>query len=214
MVTVVAVLAVAVAAGAIIQGSIGFGYALVAVPAMVLLLPWAVPVTPLFLALPMTLLMSAREWRSIDLSGFALITAGRLLGTAVGVVLLVDSGHLVRGGDRHVACGFRVGRQGRMAAHCLGSRIVAGTARWFVGQPVGRQASRRALVASDGVDVCSGRRGSDYPPGSWRLKPYHSLWRGFQPAAFSLLADPVSLLWGSRSCSGEAPAGAGRGTVW
>ena len=61
MVTVVAVLAVAVAAGAVIQGSIGFGYALVAVPAMVLLLPWAVPVTPLFLALPMTLLMSVRN---------------------------------------------------------------------------------------------------------------------------------------------------------
>src|ERR671913_2464666 len=56
---------------------------------MVLLLPWAVPVTPLFLALPMTLLMSVREWRSIDLSGFALITAGRLLGTVAGVVLLV-----------------------------------------------------------------------------------------------------------------------------
>ena len=89
MVTVVAVLAVAVAAGAVIQGSIGFGYALVAVPAMVLLLPWAVPVTPLFLALPMTLLMSAREWRSIDLGGFALITAGRLFGTVAGVVLLV-----------------------------------------------------------------------------------------------------------------------------
>ena len=89
MVTVVAVLAVAVAAGAVIQGSIGFGYALLAVPAMVLLLPWAVPVTPLFLALPMTLLMSAREWRSIDLRGFALITAGRLLGTVAGVVLLV-----------------------------------------------------------------------------------------------------------------------------
>ena len=89
MVTVVAVLAVAVAAGAVIQGSIGFGYALIAVPAMVLLLPWAVPVTPLFLALPMTLLMSAREWRSIDLGGFALITAGRLFGTVAGVVLLV-----------------------------------------------------------------------------------------------------------------------------
>jgi uncharacterized protein len=89
MVTVVAVLAVAVAAGAVIQGSIGFGYALLAVPAMVLLLPWAVPVTPLFLALPMTLLMSAREWRSIDLGGFALIIAGRLFGTVGGVVLLV-----------------------------------------------------------------------------------------------------------------------------
>jgi uncharacterized membrane protein YfcA len=33
--------------------------------------------------------MSAREWRSIDLGGFALITAGRLFGTVAGVVLLV-----------------------------------------------------------------------------------------------------------------------------
>ena len=85
MMSVVAVLAVAVAAGAVVQGSIGFGYALVAVPAMVLLFPWAVPVTPLLLALPMTLLMSAREWRSIDLGGFALITGGRLVGTVAGV---------------------------------------------------------------------------------------------------------------------------------
>jgi uncharacterized protein len=89
MAIVVAVLAVAVIVGAVIQGSLGFGYALVAVPAMVLLLPWAVPVTPLLLALPMTLLMSAREWRSIDLGGFALITAGRLVGTVAGVMLLV-----------------------------------------------------------------------------------------------------------------------------
>jgi uncharacterized membrane protein YfcA len=88
-VAVVAIISLAVVIGAVIQGSLGFGYALVAVPAMVLLLPWAVPVTPLFLALPMTLLMSVREWRSIDLSGFALITAGRLLGTVAGVVLLV-----------------------------------------------------------------------------------------------------------------------------
>ena len=86
---VVAIISLAVVIGAVIQGSLGFGYALVAVPAMVLLLPWAVPVTPLFLALPMTLLMSVREWPSIDLSGFALITAGRLLGTVAGVVLLV-----------------------------------------------------------------------------------------------------------------------------
>ncbi len=77
------------AIGAIIQGSIGFGYALVAVPALVLILPWSVPVTPLLLALPMTVLMSAREWHSIDFGGFFLITAGRLLGTVAGVALLV-----------------------------------------------------------------------------------------------------------------------------
>jgi uncharacterized protein len=88
-VAVVAIISLAVVIGAVIQGSIGFGYALVAVPAMVVLLPWAVPVTPLFLALPMTVLMSAKEWRSIDLGGFALITGGRLVGTIAGVILLV-----------------------------------------------------------------------------------------------------------------------------
>ena len=62
----VAIVSVAVAIGAVIQGSIGFGYALVAVPALVLILPWAVPAAPLLLALPMTTLMRAREWRSID----------------------------------------------------------------------------------------------------------------------------------------------------
>jgi uncharacterized membrane protein YfcA len=87
-VTVVLAL-VAVAVGAIIQGSIGFGYAFVAVPAMALLYTEAVPVTPLLLALPMTVLMSAREWRYTDLSGFFLITGARVVGTAVGVGLLV-----------------------------------------------------------------------------------------------------------------------------
>jgi len=88
MATIV-IVSFAVAMGAVIQGSIGFGYALLAVPALALLLPWAVPVTPLLLALPMTTLMSAREWHSIDFGGFLLITAGRLLGTIAGVGLLV-----------------------------------------------------------------------------------------------------------------------------
>lgn len=88
--TVTVVLAlVAVAVGALIQGSIGFGYAFVAVPAMALLYTEAVPVTPLLLALPMTVLMSAREWRYIDVSGFFLITGARVVGTTLGVALLV-----------------------------------------------------------------------------------------------------------------------------
>jgi len=80
---------VAVAAGALIQGSIGFGYAFVAVPMMALLYPEALPATPLLLALPMTALMTAREWRSIDVTGFFLITGARAVGTAAGVMFLV-----------------------------------------------------------------------------------------------------------------------------
>ena len=68
---------VAVAVGAVIQGSIGFGYAFVAVPAMALLYTEAVPVAPLLLALPMTVLMSAREWTSIGVCGFFLICERR-----------------------------------------------------------------------------------------------------------------------------------------
>jgi uncharacterized protein len=80
---------VAVAVGAVIQGSIGFGYAFVAVPTMALLYPEALPATPLLLALPLTALMSAREWRSIDVTGFFLITVARAVGTAAGVALVV-----------------------------------------------------------------------------------------------------------------------------
>jgi len=80
---------VAVAVGAVIQGSIGFGYAFVAVPTMALLYPEALPATPLILALPLTALMSAREWRSIDVTGFFLITVARAVGTAAGVALVV-----------------------------------------------------------------------------------------------------------------------------
>jgi uncharacterized membrane protein YfcA len=80
---------IAVAVGAVVQGSIGFGYAFVAVPTMALLYPEALPVTPLLLALPMTALMTAREWHSIDITGFLLITVARLAGTVAGVTLLV-----------------------------------------------------------------------------------------------------------------------------
>ena len=62
---------------AVLQGSIEFGYTFVTVPAMALLYTEAVPVTLLLLALPMTALMSAREWTSIDISGFFLIRERR-----------------------------------------------------------------------------------------------------------------------------------------
>ena len=89
MVLAVIITLVAVAVGAVIQGSIGFGYAFVAVPTMALLYPEALPATPLLLALPLTALMSAREWRSIDVTGFFLITVARAVGTAAGVGLVV-----------------------------------------------------------------------------------------------------------------------------
>ena len=81
---VVLAFGVAVLVGAAIQGSFGFGYALVLVPTMTLLYPLAVPVTPLLLALLMTSYMTIREWGSIDGEAFFLSTGGRVLGRSPG----------------------------------------------------------------------------------------------------------------------------------
>jgi uncharacterized membrane protein YfcA len=84
-----AVVLAAIAVGAAIQGSIGFGFAFVAVPTLTLLRADALPATLLVLALPLTVLMALRERNAIDFAGFTYATAGRALGTAAGVGLLV-----------------------------------------------------------------------------------------------------------------------------
>ena len=85
---VIAGLLVAAAVGGIIQGVIGFGFALVAVPVLALVEPDALPVTVMLMAVPMTIVMALRERSHIDLGGFATIMVGRVLGIAAGVVLL------------------------------------------------------------------------------------------------------------------------------
>lgn len=77
-----------VALGAMIQGSIGFGFAFVAVPLMALLAPEAVPATLLLIALPMTILLAVRERGEIDRPGLVQATAGRIPGTFLGLWLL------------------------------------------------------------------------------------------------------------------------------
>lgn len=81
-------LLVASAVGGVIQGAIGFGFALVAVPTVALVEPDAVPVTVMLTALPMTIVMALRERAHIDVRGYATIMTGRVLGIAGGVVLL------------------------------------------------------------------------------------------------------------------------------
>ena len=74
--------------GGVIQGSIGFGFALLAVPAIALVEPAAIPVVVMVMAIPMTVIMSARERYAIDVRGFAAIMVGRVFGIAAGIVLL------------------------------------------------------------------------------------------------------------------------------
>ena len=90
------VCAVAVAAGGIIQGSIGFGLSLVSVPVLAFVEPTSLPATLLILAIPFTAVMALRERSHIDVRGFWLIALGRLPGTAAAVWLLsvITEAHL------------------------------------------------------------------------------------------------------------------------
>ena len=109
---VLGLLLVAVAVGGLIQGVVGIGFALVAVPAFAIVEPDAVPVVILVMAVPMTAFMAARERHAIDLRGFAAIFVGRVFGIAAGVALLeavpADSLALVIGAMILLAVGLSV----------------------------------------------------------------------------------------------------------
>ncbi len=78
---------ITIAAG-LIQGSIGFGLAVVSVPVLSLLDRDLAPVPQLLIALPLAVAIVWREWRHLDLSGVGWVVAGRFPGAALGVVLL------------------------------------------------------------------------------------------------------------------------------
>jgi uncharacterized membrane protein YfcA len=78
-----------VAAGAFVQGSVGFGLNLVAVPVIAVLVPEAVPGALVLVSLPLTVTMLVREQRHVDRRGVAWIMAGRLPGAAIGAAVVV-----------------------------------------------------------------------------------------------------------------------------
>lgn len=82
-------LAISVFLGALVQGSVGFGFALIVVPTMAIVKPESLPGTVLLLALPLTSIIAVRERHSLDLPGFYWVTGGRLLGIVAGLGLLV-----------------------------------------------------------------------------------------------------------------------------
>jgi uncharacterized protein len=79
-----AVATAAVGIGALVQGSLGFGSNLVAVPVLALLNPETLPATLTLVVFPMTLVMVAREHHAVDRRGVTWITIGRIPGTALG----------------------------------------------------------------------------------------------------------------------------------
>ena len=69
------------AIGTAVQASVGFGLGLIAAPLLALVDPAFVPAPLLLVALILTSLMAYRERRAIDLRGFRVAIAGRLVGT-------------------------------------------------------------------------------------------------------------------------------------
>lgn len=82
-------LSAAVAFAAFVQGAIGVGFALITAPLFGLLAPALLPVGVLLLMLPLNVYVAWRERQSIDFRGAGWITAGRVVGTAGGVWVLV-----------------------------------------------------------------------------------------------------------------------------
>lgn len=84
-----ALLSAVVLAAAFVQGTTGFGFALIVAPTLGLLAPQLMPVSLLLLMLPLNLLVAWREREALDRSNALWITAGRIVGTAGGVGLML-----------------------------------------------------------------------------------------------------------------------------
>lgn len=80
--------AVAVAFSAWVQGSVGFGYALLTAPLLALIAPDLVPGPILFSSMLLSIASAIREHPSIDRRGVALALVGRLPGVALGASAL------------------------------------------------------------------------------------------------------------------------------
>jgi hypothetical protein len=83
-----AIIALSVAIGAFVQGTIGVGFALVSVPVIAFFDRDILPVCVLALMIPLNIYVIWREHGSIDWPGASWITVGRIFGTAGGLVVL------------------------------------------------------------------------------------------------------------------------------
>ena len=84
---IIAVVFGVTAAAALVQGTVGVGSAMIAVPVTSLIAPELAPVPQLLIVL-LTISMAWRERHAMDLTGVGWIIAGRFPGAAIGVALL------------------------------------------------------------------------------------------------------------------------------
>ncbi|MBL4801096.1 MAG: sulfite exporter TauE/SafE family protein [Emcibacter sp.] len=71
---------------AVIKGSTGFGFGMVAAPAMMIIDPILVPGPLLVLAMLTSFLIALREWRNVDVKGLFVAFSGRVPGTVLAVL--------------------------------------------------------------------------------------------------------------------------------
>lgn len=79
----------AVFVGAIVQGGVGFGLALVAAPALTMLGPDLMPGAIQVVNVTLPLFTLAAEWRTVDWRGLGFAVLGRLPGSVIGAVIVV-----------------------------------------------------------------------------------------------------------------------------
>lgn len=77
------------AAGSLLQGSVGFGLGLLAVPLLLLVEPDFVPGPILLAAFFLNLLVSHREWKGMDFGNMKWVIIGRILGTVAAAMVMV-----------------------------------------------------------------------------------------------------------------------------
>jgi len=77
-----------VATGAVLQGSIGFGLALVAAPVLVMIDPGLVPGPLLIVGLPFMFMLAWKERTFVDYRSMTIPLVGQVLGMLVALVLL------------------------------------------------------------------------------------------------------------------------------
>jgi uncharacterized membrane protein YfcA len=72
-----------------VQGSTGFGFALIVAPMLGLFAPTLMPVSLLLLMLPLNALVAWRERQYLDVHNSGWITVGRIVGTGGGMALIL-----------------------------------------------------------------------------------------------------------------------------
>lgn len=81
---------IVIAAGAAVQGGVGFGMNLIAAPILAVLDPSLVPGPAIVAAVLLTLLVAHRERSSIDRRGVMIALVGRVPGTVLGALLVAS----------------------------------------------------------------------------------------------------------------------------